>query len=136
MASGRPRTVTHRRPLQLLSPCGFSPGLAILQSMTELADIPLDGHVRFRMFTADEGGKQGRGFSGNGWFFNCPLLAPDGSYWDCRIYYGHQDLHAGVEYEFGFSYLSPSEAPLHLPPGSAVTLGLSAWLIGHGNIID
>jgi hypothetical protein len=104
--------------------------------MTDPGEIVPDGHIRFRMLTADEGGQQGRGFSGRGWFFNCPLLAPDGTYWDCRVYYGHQDLHAGLDYEFGFSFLSPAEAPAHLPFGSAVTLGTPNWLIGHGTIVD
>jgi len=52
--------------------------------MTDIASVVPDGHIRFRILTADEGGKQGNGFSGKGSFFNCPLLAPDGSYWDCR----------------------------------------------------
>jgi hypothetical protein len=104
--------------------------------MTEIGDIVPDGHVRFRMLTADEGGQQGRGFSGLGWFFNCPLLAPDGTYWDCRVYYGHQDLHAGLDYEFPFSFVSPAEAPNHLPQGSEVILGTPSWLIGRGTIVD
>jgi hypothetical protein len=101
-----------------------------------LTNIELDGRIRFRILTAEEGGKQGNGFSGNGWFFGCPLLAPDGTYWDCRVLYGHRDLISGIEYEFGFSYLSPLEAPKHLPPGSAVTLGPPAGLIGRGTIVD
>jgi hypothetical protein len=104
--------------------------------VADLIDIKPDGHIRFRILRAEEGGNQGRGFSGNGDFFSCPLLAPDGSYWDCRIVYGHQDLKADVEYEFGVSYLSPLEAPKHLPPGSAVTLGPPGWLIGVGTIVD
>ncbi len=104
--------------------------------MTDPGEIVPDGHIRFRMLTADEGGQQGRGFSGRGWFFNCPLLAPDGSYWDCRVYYGHQDLQAGVDHVFTFSFLSPGEAANHIPPGSAVTLGTPSRLIGFGTIID
>lgn len=104
--------------------------------MTDIASVVPDGHIRFRILTADEGGKQGNGFSGKGSFFNCPLLAPDGSYWDCRVYYGHQNLEAGVKYEFAFSWLSPAEAPKHLPPGAAVTLGPPKFLIGSGSTLD
>ena len=71
--------------------------------MAELDDVVPDAHVRFSIFTAEEGGGQSAGFSGNGWFFNCPVLAPDGTYWDCRVFYGHRDLHAGVEYQFGIA---------------------------------
>jgi hypothetical protein len=94
-----------------------------------------DARLRFRLLTSEEGGRQGKGFSGNGWFFNCPLLAPDGSYWDCRVFYGHQELQAGVDSEFGLLWLSPESAPAHFPPGSHVTLGAPAWLLGSGMIL-
>lgn len=93
-----------------------------------------DARLRFRILSPEEGGHQGRGFSGKGRYFGCPLLAPDGTYWDCRVIYDHQDLHADVEYEFDIFFLSPSEAPKHLPAGSAVTLGTPGWVIGLGTV--
>lgn len=93
-----------------------------------------DALLRFRILTAEEGGSQSEGFSRNGWFFGCPLLAPDGTYWDCRVLYGHQDLVSGVDYSFGISYLSPADAPEHLPEGAAVRLGTPSFAIGTGVI--
>lgn len=100
------------------------------------SEIVPDAQLRFRIFTAQEGGIQSRGFSAEGWFFSCPLLAPDGTYWDCRVIYGHRNLVAGIDYTLGIKYLSPDEAPRHIPAGADVALGPPSFVIGVGTVLS
>jgi len=83
-------------------------------------DPPVDGVLRFRLYTTADGGRP-KPIPKTAEFFSCSLF--DGErYWDCRIWLDGDGIELGVEYERPFMFLSPGDASRTIRPGRAVPM--------------
>ncbi len=96
-------------------------------------EAPVDGVVRFRLYTTADGGRPNP-IPKTAEFFSCSLF--DGEhYWDCRIWLDGEGIELGVEYLRSFMFLSPGEASKTIRPGSTLQIR-ELGFVGQADVVS